>query len=419
MEPETRPVRPSAGPADACDIAIIGGGLNGAALALALARLPLRVALLDKAPPAAQDEAGFDGRAYALARASVRLLERLGLWDDLAPDAQPIAEIKVSDGRLADSGTFLGLHFASGEIEDGPMGQMVEDRHLRRALRARLRDHPRIDWREGCEVTAQTPGPGGMVLALDGGGGTLTAGLAVAADGRRSAAGARAGIRRMGWDYPQTALVCALAHERPHGGVAHQLFLPSGPLAILPLAGNRVSIVWTERRGLAEEINALPDAEYLQVLAPRFGDFLGELRPEGRRHAYPLALDLAQDIVAERLALVGDAAHAVHPIAGQGLNAGLRDIAALAHVVDHARRRGEDVGSVMVLERYAAWRRFDSATLALATDGFNRLFSNDLPGLRLLRDAGMAAVNAMPGLRRAFIREAAGLTGDLPDLMAP
>ncbi|MGR3579522.1 MAG: FAD-dependent monooxygenase, partial [Sagittula sp.] len=232
-----------------------------------------------------------------------------------------------------------------------------------------------------------------------------------------SGTAARAGIRRTGWGYGQTALVCAISHEKPHAGVAHQLFLPSGPLAILPLPGNRSSIVWSETEHRAKAIDALGDAEYLQVLRPRFGDFLGEIGLAGQRFTYPLNLTLANRFVDTRLALVGDAAHGMHPIAGQGLNAGLRDVAALAHVLSHANARGEDIASEPVLARYQSWRRFDTASLAASTDLFNRLFSNDNPLLRLARDAGMAAVNAVPGLRRGIIREAAGLTGDLPDLM--
>jgi 2-octaprenyl-6-methoxyphenol hydroxylase len=248
-------------------------------------------------------------------------------------------------------------------------------------------------------------------------GSRITGRLLVGADGRQSGVAARAGIRRTGWGYGQRALVCAIAHERPHGGVAHQLFLPPGPLAILPLTGNRSSIVWSEAESRAEAINALPEADYLEVLRPRFGDFLGEITLAGARYSYPLGLTLANRLVAERLALVGDAAHGMHPIAGQGLNAGLRDVAALAHVLSHARRHGEDIAAAPVLERYAQWRRFDSATLAASTDLFNRLFSNDNPLLRLGRDLGMAALGALPDLRRGVIREAAGLTGDLPDLM--
>lgn len=398
------------------DLIIVGGGLNGPALALAAARAGLRSTVVDALPRDTRQAPDFDGRSYALARASQRMLAGLGLWEDLAENAQEMREIKVSDGRVGEASVFLGLHFDSAEIEDGPMGFMLEDRFLRRALLAAMEADPLIELRDGTKVVAQETGADGASVTLEDGS-QLTGRLLVGADGRQSGTARRAGIRRTGWGYGQAALVCAIAHERPHGGVAHQLFLPSGPLAILPLTGNRSSIVWSEREGRAQAINALPEADYLEVLRPRFGDFLGEISLAGERFTYPLGLTLANDLVAERLALVGDAAHGVHPIAGQGLNAGLRDVAALAHVISHAVRRGEDFATAPVLERYASWRRFDTASLAAATDLFNRLFSNDNPLARLGRDLGMAAVNAVPGLRRGFIREAAGLTGDLPDLM--
>jgi 2-octaprenyl-6-methoxyphenol hydroxylase len=229
----------------------------------------------------------------------------------------------------------------------------------------------------------------------------------------------RAGIRRVGWGYDHTALVTAVRHERDHGGVAQQFFMPSGPLAILPLkGGHHSSIVWSERTEVAEAIQALPDAEYLEVLRPRFGDFLGEIALAGARFTYPLSLSLAERFVAPRVALVGDAAHGVHPIAGQGLNLGLRDVAALAEVLILARRRGLEVGDPVALDEYQRWRRFDATALALGMDAVNRVFSTDNPVLRLGRDLGMGLVSAMPGLRRGFIRQAAGLTGELPKLLA-
>ncbi|MBN8188389.1 UbiH/UbiF/VisC/COQ6 family ubiquinone biosynthesis hydroxylase [Salipiger thiooxidans] len=399
-----------------CDILIVGGGLNGPALALAAAKAGLKSIVIDALPADTRGGDDFDGRGYALALASVRMLARLELWDTLEAHAQPMHEIKVTDGRVGEAQVFLGLHFDSAEIEEGPMGQMVEDRYLRRALLAAMEAEPLVAQRAGETVIAQETTAGGVTVTLASGG-TLTARLLVGADGRRSGTATRAGIRRTGWGYGQTALVCAIAHEKPHEGVAHQFFMPPGPLAILPLPGNRSSIVWSERDDRARAINALPDDEYLAVLRPRFGDFLGEISLAGQRFLYPLNLTLANSFIGERLVLVGDAAHGMHPIAGQGLNAGLRDVAALAHVISHAQRRGEDIASPVVLERYQQWRRFDTASLAAATDLFNRLFSNDNPLLRFGRDLGMAAVNAVPGLRRGFIREAAGLTGDLPDLM--
>nr|WP_240722685.1 FAD-dependent monooxygenase [Poseidonocella sp. HB161398] len=397
------------------DVLIAGGSLNGASLALALARAGLRVAVIDPLPDAAQTAPDFDGRSYALALASVRMLEVLGLWDRLAPDAQPMLDIRIGDGRAGEGAGPATLHFDSRELGEGPLGQMVEDRHLRAALLSALRETPGITRIEGA-VAAQETAPGRATVTLADGR-QFSAPLLVGADGRRSGTAERAGIARKVTDYGQTALVCAIGHELPHHGCAYQIFLPPGPLAILPLTGNRSSIVWSETTAQAEAIQALSDEEYLQVLRPRFGDFLGPIHIAGARYTYPLNMTLAERFTAERLALVGDAARGLHPIAGQGLNAGLRDVAALAEVLVDAARRGEDLGWPLVLDRYAGWRRFDTATLAIATDGFNRLFSNDNPFLRLGRDIGLGLANALPPLRRGLMREAAGLSGDVPRLL--
>jgi 2-octaprenyl-6-methoxyphenol hydroxylase len=396
------------------DVLIAGGGLNGTTLALALASGGLSVALVDPAPPGTR-EGAFDGRSYALALTSQRLLKVLGVWDGIAANAQPILEIKVTDGRVGEGPSHFVLEFDHAEIEEGPMGYMMEDRFLRRALLDALAASPLVTQIEG--IVAGHSTEEGSVSAQLANGRSLRSRMIVGSDGKTSPTAARAGIRRQGWRYGQTALVCAIAHELPHNGVAHQFFMPPGPLAILPLPGNRSSIVWSETEANAARIQAMDDASYLAVLRPRFGDFLGEIGLAGKRWTYPLALSMTQSFVGPRLALLGDAAHAMHPIAGQGLNAGLKDVAALAEVLADARRRGEDIGRPEVLDRYQRWRRFDTATLLLATDVFNRLFSNDNGVLRLARDIGMGAVNAMPGLRRRFIREAAGLTGDLPRLL--
>jgi 2-octaprenyl-6-methoxyphenol hydroxylase len=398
------------------DIAIVGGGLNGPTLALALAQIGLRVTLIDRLPAATREDAAFDGRSYALALTSTRMLGAIGLWDDVKSHAQPMLEIKVTDGRAGEGPSPFFMHFDHAEIEEGPMGHMVEDRHLRRALTDAVSNEPLITRRDGETVVAQDAAPSGITLTFADGK-SLRARLVVGADGRASGTAIRAGIKRIGWDYAQTALVCAIAHEKPHHGVAHQFFMPPGPLAILPLTDNRSSIVWSETAANAAPINALPDDGYLDVLRPRFGDFLGEISLAGARYTYPLSLSLAHAMMATRVALLGDAAHGVHPIAGQGLNAGMRDVAALAEVIADAHRRGQDIGSATVLEQYQLWRRFDNTALALATDSFNRLFSNDNPLLRLARDVGMAAINALPDARRGFMREAAGLTGTLPRLM--
>lgn len=398
------------------DIAIVGGGLNGPTLALALARGGLRVAVIDALPVPVRADAVFDGRAYALAQASVRMLGALGLWGGLAAHAEPILEIKASDGRAGEGPAPFFLHFDHAEIEEGPMGHMLEDRHLRRALLAAMASQAGITHLAGETVVAQEVGADSAVLHLASGG-RVAARMIAGCDGRASGTAARAGIRRVGWGYGQTALVCAIAHERPHGGVAHQFFMPPGPLAILPLPENRCSIVWSERDATAQAFMALKDADFLNVLRPRFGDFLGEISLPGTRFTYPLSLSLAQAFVAERVVLVGDAAHGLHPIAGQGLNLGLRDVAALAEVLLLAARRGEDFANPLVLERYQNWRRFDTVLMAVATDGANKLFSNDNTILRAVRDLGMGAVSALPGLRRLFIRQAAGLAGEVPRLL--
>lgn len=397
------------------DLIIVGGGLNGPALALAAAQGGLSSTVIDALPVGDRKARGFDGRSYALALTSQRLLSAIGLWDGLADNAQPMLEIKVTDGRAGEGPSPFFLHFDHAEIEEGPMGYLVEDRYLRRAFLDAMEAEPLITLRHQERVVAQDTSDGASVTLASGE--VLKGRVLIGSDGRRSGTAERAKIKRTGWGYGQTALVCAIEHEKPHGGIAHQFFMPSGPLAILPLTGNRSSIVWSETEDNAKRINALEDADYLNALRPAFGDFLGEIKLAGTRFTYPLNLTIANSFIGARLALIGDAAHGVHPIAGQGLNAGLRDVAALAEVMIMAVRRGEDIASPLVLERYQQWRRFDTATLAMATDTFNRLFSNDIPILRMGRDLGMGLINSVPSLRRNFMREAAGLTGDLPKLM--
>ena len=325
-------------------------------------------------------------------------------------------DIKVSDGRAGEGPSPFFLHFDHAELEEGPMGFMVEDRFLYRAFLEAVAAEDRITSIHEDSVVAQDVYADGVTVTL-GSGKVLNTRLLIGCDGRQSGVAKRAGIKRTGWDYSQTALVCAIEHERPHNGVAHQFFMPPGPLAILPLTGNRSSIVWTETAENAAAIHALSDADYIEVLKPRFGDFLGEISLAGARFTYPLGLTVANDFVAERVALVGDAAHGMHPIAGQGLNAGLRDVAAMIDVLVEARQRGEDIASPLVLKRYEEWRRFDTHAMVAATDLSNKIFSNDNPLLRLGRDIGMGLINQMPAARRRFMREAAGLTGDLPSLM--
>ena len=398
---------------DVRDVLIVGGGLNGSALALALAQAGLSVTIVDKLAVETRADPGFDGRGYALAHASKRLLDAIGIWPGIADHGQPILQIKVTDGRAGEGASPFVLEFDHAEIEEGPMGFMIEDRYLRRALLSAMDADDRIEQITGPEVVDHDVAPGFATVTL-GDGTTRRARVVVGADGQHSPTARRAGIGRMGWSYGQTALVCAIGHAKPHQGCAHQFFMPPGPLAILPLPGDRSSIVWTETDAAAARIQALDDDGYLDALRPRVGDFLGPISLAGQRFTYPLTLSIAHRFAAPRVALLGDAAHRVHPIAGQGLNAGLKDVGALAEVLALAHRRGEDIGRLDVLERYQRWRRFDTATLALTTDGFNRLFSNDNGLLRLGRDIGMGVVNALPSLRRGLIREAAGRTGGPP-----
>ncbi|MEL6640463.1 MAG: UbiH/UbiF/VisC/COQ6 family ubiquinone biosynthesis hydroxylase [Pseudomonadota bacterium] len=398
------------------DLIIVGGGLNGPALALASAKAGFSVTLIDALPADTRKAPNFDGRAFAMALTSIRLLDGIGVWDAVADHAQPMLEIKVTDGRAGEGPAPWMIHFNHVEIEEGPMGHLVEDRHLRRAFLDAIEESPLITHLAGETVIDQATGIGDVKVTL-GTGNTVSGRVLIGCDGRNSGVGARAGIKRIGWDYGQTAVVCAVGHAKPHGGIAHQFFMPGGPLAILPLTEKRSSIVWSEKTSRAQTLMALDDTTFLNALRPAFGDFLGDIALVGKRFSYPLGLTLAQSFVADRVALVGDAAHGVHPIAGQGLNAGMRDVAALAQVLAEARGRGEDIGGAQALTRYQQWRRFDTTTLALATDTFNRLFSNDNAFLRAARDVGMGLINAAPSLRRGFIREAAGLTGELPALM--
>lgn len=397
-----------------CDAIVVGGGLAGAATALGLAHAGLSVIALDADAATTSRAAAFDGRAYAVALGSQRFWNAVGVWQGVAEHAEPMVDVLVSDGRVSEGASPLFMHLDHRELAEGLYGYMIEDRHLRPALVEKLAAE--VDHRTGVRVASVEYETGRAIATLDDGK-TLAAPLLVACDGGTSPIAAAAGIRRVKWNYDQSGLVCAVGHELPHHGVAHEMFLPGGPFAILPLRGNRSSLVWTERTEEAARIHSLSNAGYIAELEKRFGDFLGGITLEGGRWTYPLRLSLAHEYVRPRLALTGDAAHAVHPIAGQGLNLGVRDAAALAEVIGDALSIGEDIGALDVLERYQRWRRFDSTTLALSMDALNRVFSNDITPLRALRDLGLAAMNHLPGPRRLFMRAATGLAGETPKLM--
>jgi len=397
------------------DIAIIGGGLNGAALALALGSTGLTVTLFDAAPRSVQSDDAFDGRATAIAAGSRNMLRALGVWDRLDGKTQPIHDILVTDGRVSEGAGTSFLHFDHREVGDEPFGNLVENRHIRRALFEAIDDASAVTHRQPVKVQRLDRDAAKATLALEEG--TATARLAIACDGRSSPTAQAAGIRYAGWDYPQKGVVCTVEHAEPHGGVAHEYFLPSGPFAILPLTGNRSSLVWTEKTAIAEAAMSLDDAGFEKEVVRRFGQFLGEVKVTGPRWSYPLSLSLAYNYCAHRLAVVGDAAHGVHPIAGQGLNLGFKDAAALTQVLAEAARRGEDIGAEDVLKRYERWRRFDNTAMGLGMDAINRLFSNDLTPVRALRGMGLDLVNRMGPARRFFMRQAAGLSGEMPRLL--
>src|SRR6478609_2339442 len=396
------------------EVAVGGAGFAGLALAIALRQAlgdPFAVAVIDPTLAHAQSK---DPRASAIAAAARRLFEAIDVWDAVAPNAQPILDMMVTDSKLDDAVRPTFLTFG-GDVEEGePFAHMVENRHLVDALAAKARDLG-VDLRAGAVAGFENAGNVGDVSLADGE--VISARLLVGADGARSLIREQAGIAIHGWSYDQSAIVTTVAHEREHNGRADEHFLPAGPFAILPLTGKRCSIVWTENTREAQRIVALPDDEFHKELEQRFGLQLGELKVIGPRRAFPLGLFTARTFIGERLALVGDAAHIMHPIAGQGLNMGLRDVAALAEAIADAARLGLDPGGPDVLERYQRWRRFDTMTMGIATDGLNRLFSNHSDVLRLVRDVGLGMVERMPVLKRMFIREAAGFTGDVPKLL--
>lgn len=394
------------------DVLIVGGGFVGGALACALAEAGLRSVVIEAGDPEAALARGFDARSSAIALTSQRLLQRIGVWEKLAAEAAPMLDIRVSEGNSP-----LYLHYDHRDVGDEPFGYMLENQVLRRALLERVRELPAVRLLAPARLATLDRGAGGA-RAILADGRRIEAAVAVAAEGRDSRLREEAGIRITRWSYGQTAIVTTVEHERPHRFVANEHFLPAGPFAILPLLPQtRSSIVWTERTALAPVIMALDDAGFTRELRRRFGSFLGTVRPVGPRFSHPLSLQFAATATAPRLALIGDALHAMHPIAGQGLNMGFRDVAALFDVLTAAREQLLDLGSAPVLARYQRWRRFDNMLMLAMTDGLNRLFSNDIAPLRLARDLGLAAVQRMPPLKRLFMRHAMGTVGDLPQLM--
>lgn len=405
------------------DVIIAGAGMAGATLALALKSGGLEPILIDPVVFDDQVAPSFDGRASAIAYASFRQWRTLGLAADIEPHAQRIEQILVTDGRSP--GASVGqappfyLRFDSAEIADRsdgePLGYMLENRRTRAAL-AKAVGAAQIKVLAPARVADVTFGPAAARVTLEDSR-ILTAPLVVGAEGRGSIVRQKTGIGVIGWDYPQVGVVATVRLARGHEGVAHEHFLPGGPFAILPLTEDRASLVWTEPTAKGQALKSAQPEVFHAHLQRRFGALLGEATLDGAVFTYPLSLQLAERTTAPRAALLGDAAHGIHPIAGQGLNLGLKGAAALAEVLVEAHRLGEDIGSEAVLARYARWRNFDNVMLAAATDVFNRLFSNDNPVLRLARGVGMAAVNRIGPARRFFMQDAGGASGDLPRLL--
>lgn len=398
------------------DVVVAGGGMVGLTLGIALAGAGIETVVVDAADPEQVFQAGFDGRVSSFAPASRRLLSAIGVWEHIEREAEPVLDIVVGDGSVREGASPALLHFDHRELGPEPLAHMIENRHFRIALEKRARDVRGLRVIAPAKVTGAVPQSGEIVLTTSAGH-SVSAQLCVAADGKDSPLRQAAGIKTVGWPYRQHGIVATIDHDRPHRGVAHELFLEAGPFAILPMKGNRSSIVWSEDERRAGAYMALDDASFLSEVRQRFGDHWGDIRLAGPRWSYPLSMQVATSYLAQRLAVIGDAAHAVHPLAGQGLNLGLRDVGALAEVIVEARRLGLDVGASPNLSRYEAWRRFDNALFALSMDGLNRLFSNSVGPLQAIRRLGLDLVDGIPSLKALFMKQASGEFGSTPRLL--
>jgi 2-octaprenyl-6-methoxyphenol hydroxylase len=398
------------------DIVISGASFAGLALARALAHTfgrDIRVAVIDRAPRTAAPPP--DARAFALSAASRHMLEHLGVWQRVAGECQPVTGIDITDSGL-DAGIRPVLLSYENMIGGEPASTIVPSTALTRALAEAVAADTSVTFLAPAEATGFTAEPYAVEIALRDGE-ALTASLLVAAEGRKSPLREAAGIKTVSWSHGQTGIVTTVAHERRHLGRAVQHFLPGGPFAILPLPGNRSCITWSEQADEARRILALDDEAFLAEVDKRFGGKLGAITLAGPRQSWLLETHLARRYVLDRFAVIGDAAHIVHPIAGQGLNLALRDVAALVEVISDAARIGLDLGHADALLRYERWRRFDSWLSAATFDGLNRMFSNDWALARSARDFGLGLVDRLPGLKQVFVTEAAGLSGEVPKLL--
>ncbi|RJF81395.1 FAD-binding protein [Azospirillum cavernae] len=410
------PPSPTADGGDlAAEVVILGGGLAGLSMAAALATAGVPVVCIDQDSPDRQADDGFDIRTTAIAYASMKVLEGAGVWKHMVDKAGPMLDI-----RIADQFSPLFVHYDHTELAvDGqhrPFGWILDNKDMRRALFARVAELPGLIHLAPAKATAITRNRSGASVKLADGR-VVRAKLVIGADGRKSLAREGAGIKVRRWSYDQSAIICTIHHSEPNKGIAVEHFMPNGPFAVLPMTENRCSIIWSEKRSLVQTYLDLPDDQFIEELSRRSGGYLGEITLATRREAWPLSVLLAERFIAERLALIGEAAHAIHPIAGQGLNLGLRDVAALAEVIVDAHRLGLDVGGPEVLARFQRWRRFDTVLLAAVCDGLVHLFSNNIPPIRLARDLGMGLVNRLPPVKRFFMKHAMGIVGDLPRMI--
>ena len=395
------------------DILIIGGGLVGASLAVALRESPLRIGVIEAVPLAASSQPSYDDRTLALAYGSKQIFDSIGCWRDIAPEATPIERIHISD-----RGHFGVTRLSAAESGMPALGYVVPNRALGVALMKTLQTAKNIAWL--CPAEMQeirlNPESASVTVRHNDASRTLTARLVIAADGAHSAVRAALGIEAERTEYCQSAIVTTVTAGEPHGNTAYERFTDTGPLALLPLTNNRCAVVWSAKADEVPTITGWSDAEFLAQLQDRFGDRLGAFTRLGKRTAYPLMLSRVKEQVRERLALIGNAAHTVHPVAGQGFNLGLRDVAVMAEILTDALRNGEDIGGLTALRRYADWRARDNRVTAGFTNGLIRIFSNNAFPLTFVRNAGLIAVDLLPGVKRRFVRVTSGLAGRLPRL---
>ncbi len=393
------------------DVLIIGAGMVGAAQAIALARAGISVTLIERNSRERAFDTNFDGRASAIARSSQYVFEHIGVWEAMREKAEPINDIRVVDGYSR-----ALVHYDHEKADGEPFGHIVPNTHILPTLLAFVEKQEGLAVHFETELLGVNTDEGGVTAMLSGGR-TCRASLLLAADGRFSKTREMLGLKAKVLTYGQTAMVSVIRHTMPHHGVALERFLPAGPFAVLPMQGGRSGVVWSEPDDVAALMMALPDGEYAEEIRRRAGEYLGDITMEGKRFSYPLSVVLASKYITRRAALIGDAAHAMHPIAGQGVNVGYRDVAALTELLVEAKRLGLDLGASSMLERYERRRRVDVASMLLATDGINRLFSNDRLPLRIARRLGLSAVERAPKLKSYFMFHAMGLTGSLPDML--